>query len=74
MVMSVVWSTLFGYPFLCAFVPMIPDMDQAAAQGWNVFFWAFDQQVNPAVKWLVYLVVFAAQLLCGLATVTSLRG
>ena len=50
---------------------MIPDMDQAAAQGWNVFFWAFDQQVNPAVKWLVYLVVFVAQLLCGLATVTS---
>ena len=28
---------------------MIPDMDQAAAQGWNVFFWAFDSQVNPAV-------------------------
>ena len=46
-------------------------MDQAAAQGWSVFFWAFDQQVNPAVKWLVYLVVFLAQLLCGLATVTS---
>ncbi|MFO1209196.1 MAG: amino acid permease [Amaricoccus sp.] len=71
MVMSVVWSALFGYLFLAAFVLMIPDMDQAAAQGWNVFFWAFDQQVNPAVKWLVYLVVLVAQLLCGLATVTS---
>jgi amino acid transporter len=67
----VVWSTLFGYLFLFPFVLMIPDMDQAAAQGWNVFFWAFDQQVNPAVKWLVYLVIFVAQLLCGLATVTS---
>ncbi len=46
MVMSVVWSALFGYLFLAAFILMIPDMDQAAAQGWNVFFWAFDQQVN----------------------------
>ena len=71
MVMSVIWSALFGYLFLASFVLMIPDMDQAAAQGWNVFFWAFDQQVNGAVKWLVYLVVFVAQLLCGLATVTS---
>jgi amino acid transporter len=71
MVMSVVWSALFGYLFLASFVLMIPDMDQAAAQGWNVFFWAFDQQVYPGVKWLVYLVVFVAQLLCGLATVTS---
>jgi amino acid transporter len=71
MVMSVVWSALFGYLFLAPFILMVPDLDQAAAQGWNVFFWAFDAQVNPAVKWLVYLIVFVAQLLCGLATVTS---
>jgi amino acid transporter len=71
MVMSVVWSAIFGYLFLAAFVLMIPDMDEAAKQGWNVFFWAFDQQVSPGVKEFVYLVVFVAQLLCGLATVTS---
>jgi amino acid transporter len=71
MVMSVVWSALFGYLFLASFVLMLPDMDQAAAQGWNVFFWAFDQQVSSGVKEFVYLVVFVAQLLCGLATVTS---
>jgi amino acid transporter len=71
MVMSVIWSALFGYLFLCAFVLMIPNMDDAAKQGWNVFFWAFDQRVNPVVKEIVYLVVFASQLLCGLATVTS---
>jgi amino acid transporter len=71
MVMSVVWSALFGYMFLAAFVLMIPDMDEAAKQGWNVFFWAFDQRVSPGLKELVYLVVFVAQLLCGLATVTS---
>ncbi|OQM76103.1 amino acid permease [Manganibacter manganicus] len=71
MVMSVVWSALFGYLFLASFVLMIPNMDEAAKQGWNVFFWAFDQRVNPVVKEIVYLVVFVAQLLCGLATVTS---
>src|SRR6478752_6984012 len=71
MVMSVVWSAIFGYLFLCAFVLMIPDMDEAAKQGWNVFFWGFDQRVSPGIKEFVYLVVFLAQLLCGLATVTS---
>src|SRR5262245_46247269 len=71
MVMSVVWSAIFGYLFLTAFVLMIPNMDEAAKQGFNVFFWAFDQRAKPAVKEIVYIVVFVAQLLCGLATVTS---
>jgi len=71
MVMSVVWSALFGYLFLTAFVLMIPNMDEAAKQGWNVFFWGFDQRVSPGIKEVIYLVVFVAQLLCGLATVTS---
>ncbi|CCV05458.1 Amino acid permease-associated region [Mesorhizobium metallidurans STM 2683] len=71
MVMSVIWSAVFGYLFLAAFILMIPNMDDAAKQGWNVFFWAFDQRVSPGIKELVYLVVFIAQLLCGLATVTS---
>ena len=71
MVMSVIWSAIFGYLFLCAFVLMIPNMDDAAKQGWNVFFWGFDERVSPGIKEFVYLVVFVAQLLCGLATVTS---
>lgn len=71
MVMSVVWSAVFGYIFLFAFVLMIPNMDEAAKQGWNVWFWAFDQRVSIGIKEIVYLVIFLAQLLCGLATVTS---
>jgi hypothetical protein len=39
---------------LCSFVLMIPNMDEAAAQGWNVFFWAMDIQVNPVVKDILY--------------------
>ena len=49
----------------------VPGMQAAAMQGWNVFFWAMDAQVNPVVKNIFYVLVFISQLLCGLATVTS---
>jgi len=71
MVSSVIWSGLFGWVMLCAFVLMIPNMDDAAKQGWNVFFWAMDAQVNPTVKLALYVAIFISQWLCGLATVTS---
>ncbi|MCE9648971.1 MAG: amino acid permease [Parvibaculum sp.] len=70
-VTSVLWSGVFGYIMLCAFVLMIPDMDEAAKQGWNVFFWAMDAQVPAGLKEVLYVAIFIAQLLCGLATVTS---
>lgn len=71
MVSSVLWSALFGYIMLCAFVLMIPNMDEGAKQGWNVFFWAMDSQVNPVIKDILYLAILVSQWLCGLATVTS---
>jgi amino acid transporter len=71
MVMSVVWSAVFGYIMLCSFVLMLPNMDDAAKQGWNVFFWAMDARVNPTVKIILYIAIFISQFLCGLATVTS---
>ena len=71
MVMSVVWSLLFGWVMLCSFVLLLPSLDEAAKQGWNVFFWAMDTQVNPNVKLALYVAIFVSQVLCGLATVTS---
>jgi amino acid transporter len=71
MVSAVWWSGLFGYLFLCAFILMIPDMNEAASQGWNVFFWAFDKQVPAGIKEALYVTIFISQWLCGLATVTS---
>jgi len=68
---SVWWSFLFGWLMLCAFVLMIPNMDDAAKQGWNVFFWAMDARVNLIVKEILYVAIFVSQFLCGLATVTS---
>ena len=70
-VTSVLWSGIFGYLMLCAFVLMIPDMNEAAKQGWNVFFWAMDKQVPTAIKEALYWLIFVSQWLCGLATVTS---
>ncbi len=71
MVMSVVWSGVFGYLMLCAFVLMIPNMDDAAKQGWNVFFWAMDARMPGVLKEILYFAIFISQFLCGLATVTS---
>ena len=42
MVSSVWWSSVFGYVMLIGFLFLIPDMNDAAKQGWNVFFWALD--------------------------------
>ena len=70
-VTSVLWSALFGYLMLCAFVIAIPDMDKAAALGANVFFGTMDAIVPAPLKFILYLAILLSQFLCGLATVTS---
>lgn len=71
MVNSVIWSGLFGWLFLIGFTMAIPNMDEAAKQGWNVWFWTSDQTLPQGLKMFLYVVIFVAQYLCGLATVTS---
>ncbi|MFO1039093.1 MAG: amino acid permease [Geminicoccaceae bacterium] len=68
---SIVWSGLFGWFFLAAFALAMPDVGEAAKQGWNVFFWTMDQIVPVGLKYFLYAVILVAQYLCGLATVTS---
>jgi amino acid transporter len=70
-VQSVLWSALAGWVMLSAFVLAIPDMDQAAASGWNVFFATLDAVLPAGLKLLLVALVFVCQFLCGLATVTS---
>ncbi len=70
-VSSIIWSSLVGWVMLVSFVLVIPDMDEAAKQGFNVFFWAIDARMNPTFATVLYLAIFASQWLCGLATVTS---
>jgi amino acid transporter len=68
---SIFWSGAFGYLFLVSFLLMLPDLGEAAKQGWNVFFWAMEQRVPVYTRELLYALIFLAQVLCGLATVTS---
>jgi amino acid transporter len=68
---SVLWSALFGYLMLAAFVLAIPDMDKAAASGWNVFFGTADAVLPGGLKQALYVGIFICQFICGLATVTS---
>ena len=69
---SVLYASIFALLFSSAFVLAIPNMDEAAKQGWNVFFYVMNEQVPPAIRFLLYAVIFAAQYICGLATVTSI--
>ncbi|PNY83005.1 amino acid permease [Deinococcus koreensis] len=70
-VSSVAWSSLFGWIMLIAFVLAIPDMRQAAAGGFGVFFNTMNAVLPAGLKMLLYVGIFLAQFLCGLATVTS---
>jgi len=70
-VRSVLVSGLFGWAMLSAIVLAIPDLDVAAAQGSNAFFWIV-QQVLPGGLWIALSIgIVIAQFFCGLATVTS---
>ena len=58
---SVWWSSLFGYVMLVGFLFLIPDMKEAARQGWNVFFWALDQRFPTWLKNALFVAIFVSR-------------
>jgi amino acid transporter len=70
-VRAVAVSGVFGWIMLSAIVLAIPDMDKAAAQGPNAFFWIVEQVLPRPFAIALYVGIAIAQYLCGLATVTS---
>jgi amino acid transporter len=70
-VRAVLVSGVFGWIMLSAMVLAIPDMDQGAAQGGNVFYWTIDEVLPNWLAVALYMGIGMAQYLCGLATVTS---
>lgn len=70
-VSAVFWSSIVGWVMICSITLAIPDMDAAAAQGWGMFFGTMDAIMPAGLKTAIYFFILIAQLLCGLATVTS---
>ncbi|MGL4279208.1 MAG: amino acid permease [Albidovulum sp.] len=70
-VSAVFWSSIVGWVMICAITLAIPDMNAAAAQGWGMFFGTMDAIMPSGLKMALYFFILIAQLLCGLATVTS---
>lgn len=70
-VTAVFWSSLVGWVMICAITLAIPDLAVAASQGWGMFFATMDAILPAGLKVTIYLGILIAQLLCGLATVTS---
>ncbi|MGL6211336.1 MAG: amino acid permease, partial [Paracoccaceae bacterium] len=68
---AVVASSLVGWLMICSITLAIPDMTVAAGQGWGMFFGTMDAIMPPGLKTVLYAGILIAQLLCGLATVTS---
>lgn len=71
-VRSVLVSGIAGWIMLMAIVLAMPNLDEAAAQGDQVFFWTMENSL-PATWLRIPLLagIAMAQYLCGLATVTS---
>jgi amino acid transporter len=70
-VQAVLWSSLIGWIMICAIMLAIPDINAGAAQGWTVFYATMDTILPATLKTVIYVGILIAQLLCGLATVTS---
>lgn len=70
-VSAVLWSSLIGWIMIMAITLAIPDMNAAAAQGWTMFFGTINAIMPAGLATVLYLGILIAQLLCGLATVTS---
>lgn len=70
-VSAVFWSSIVGWVMVCAITLAIPDMDAAAKQGFGMFFGTMDAILPAGLKLVLYIGILIAQLLCGLATVTS---
>lgn len=72
MLNAVLYSALFGYLMICAFVLAMPNVTEGAAQGWVVFPWIMANSGMPEfLKDILIIGIVIANFLCALAGVTS---
>ncbi len=70
-VSATLWASLIGWVMICSITLAIPDLAVAAGQGWTMFFETMNAIMPSGLKTVLYAAILVAQLLCGLATVTS---
>lgn len=69
---AVLWSALFGYLMVCAFVLCMPDVKQGAATGYGVFSYLMSASRMPQfLRAFLYFGIVLANFLCALAGLTS---
>jgi amino acid transporter len=68
---SVAVSSVMGWLMLAAIILAIPDLEKAAAQGNNVFYWIMNTVLPKPLAVVLYLNIGLTQYLCGLAGLTS---
>ncbi|MDX2007164.1 MAG: amino acid permease [Meiothermus sp.] len=72
MINSVLYSVIFGWLMICAFVLAMSSLDEGAKQGWGVFPWLMNGSAMPDfLKDLLYVGIVLANYLCALAGLTS---
>ncbi|MCP1291513.1 MULTISPECIES: amino acid permease [unclassified Chromobacterium] len=67
---SVLWSGVFGYLMICAFVLVLPDLGAGVKAGMG-FFDLLLSALPPALKAALGIGIFLVNYLCGLACLTS---
>jgi amino acid transporter len=70
-VRGVVLSAMAGWIMLTTIVLAIPNMDEAARQGDQSFFWIIQRVIPQPLRTTLYVGLIAAMYLCGLACLTS---
>lgn len=69
---SVLYSVIFGYLMVSAFVLAMPDVAEGAKQGYGAFVWMMDKSAMPGfLRSFLFIGIVLANYLCGLACLTS---
>jgi amino acid transporter len=71
MIHSVFWSGVFGYVMVCAFVLVLPSIDEGASKGWGSFTFVMDQIHPTILKQILIFLIVISNFLCALAGLTS---
>ena len=70
-VRSVLVSGIFGWVMLCAIILAMPNLNAAAAQGGNAFYWTTNNVLPRPLAAVLYAGIGLTQYFCGLAALTS---